>query len=352
MNEKLKIGIIFGGNSSEAEVSLAGGRNVYNNFDLTRYQPIALYWDKNFRFWEIPETLIIRNTTKEIEDRLEKFAKRIFYEDLAKSIDLAFLVTHGKYGDDGCLQGLLELLNVPYTGSGVLSCASGMDKGMQRKFMEQYGGINVPKYKVIHLSDWQLNESQIRKMIEKEFSFPCVIKPTREGSTFGVTVVKSQADLAKAIDEAAFYDNEMLVESYLRGREFSCIVIGNDEPWAFLPTETIHSGEIFSYDDKYLPGASNKITPMEVEEEIIKEIQKQSILTFRALNCKNYARIDGFVVSSKVYITDPNSAASTGMGPASWTFHQAAKAGMSIKEFLSKLIDLALESQRNKKGPL
>lgn len=351
MNEKLKIGIIFGGNSSEAEVSLAGGRNVYNNLDLSIYEPMAFYWDKNFRFWQIPETLIIRNTTKEIEERLEKFAVPVPYEDLPKKIDLAFLITHGKYGDDGCLQGLLELLHLPYTGSGVLSCALGMDKGMQRKLMAGQM-INIPKYQVINIQNWAREENQIKRDMERNFGYPLVIKPTREGSTFGVSVVKSPAELAKAINLASQYDNEILVEVYLKGREFSCIVMGNEQPQALLPTETIHQGEIFSYDDKYLPGASNKITPMAVGEEIIKEIQKQAVLTYLVLNCKNYARIDGFLVDGKVYITDPNSAASTGLGPSSWTFHQAAKAGMNVKEFLSKVIGLAWESQANKKGPL
>jgi len=352
MSDKLKIGIIFGGKSSEAEVSLTGGRNVFNSLDSSRFTSVAIYWDKNMVFWEIPETLIIRNTTKEVEDRLEKFGQKIAYEDLKNHFDLAFLVTHGKYGDDGCLQGLLELLKVPYTGSGVLACALGMDKGVQRKFMEAYGDINIPKYQVFNLSDWQNNQSVLKKIMAKDFGYPLVIKPTREGSTFGVTVVNDENGLASAVAEVEKYDFEFIVEPFLKGREFSCIVIGNDEPQAFLPTETIHQNEIFTYDDKYLPGASNKLTPMPIEQGIIEEIQKQCVNTYKALNCRNYARIDGFVVDNKVYITDPNSAASTGMGPSSWTFHQAAKAGYNIKDFLSKLIELALENHLNKKGSL
>ncbi|MBU1036929.1 ATP-grasp domain-containing protein [Patescibacteria group bacterium] len=352
MSEKLKIGIIFGGKTAEAEVSLAGGRNVFNNIDQSKFVPVALYWDRNFDFWEIPEVLIIRNTTKEIEERLAKLGEKIAYEKLKDLIDLAFLITHGKYGDDGCLQGLLELLRIPYTGSGVLASALGMDKGVQRKIMAAYNNINIPKYQVIHINEWQKDESKIRKKIEKEFNFPLVIKPTREGSTFGVTVVKDQDQLLSAIKEANKYDQEILIEPYLLGREFSCIVVGNEDPQAFLPTETIHQDEIFTYNDKYLPGASNKITPMEIEQGIIEEIQRQCVATFKALNCRNYARIDGFVVDGKVYITDPNSAASTGMGPSSWTFHQAAKAGFNIKDFLTRLIELALENHQNKKGPL
>lgn len=352
MSGKLKVGVIFGGKSSETEVSLTGGRNVFNNLDKKLFEPLAIYWDKNFCFWLIPETLIIRNTTKEIEDRLGGLGQRIFYEQLAQTIDFAFLVTHGKFGDDGCLQGLFELLGIPYSGSGVLGASLGLDKGMQRKFMSAFGGINLPKYEVLSLADWQKNKKDWSDKFARDFGFPLVIKPTREGSTFGVCLVKKPDDLDSGFAKAGEYDHEFLVEPFLDGREFSCVVLGNDAPIAFLPTETIHQNEIFGYDEKYLPGASNKITPMEVEPDLIAEIQAQCVRAYKAIGAKNYARIDGFLVDGKVYITDPNSAASTGMGPSSWTFHQAIKAGYNIKDFLSKLIEVGKENFVNKKGPL
>jgi len=354
MDKKLRVGVFFGGPSSEKEVSLSGGRHVYQHLDRSKFVPIAIFWHSDFSFWEIPETLIIRNTCKEIEENLEnKGAKRIFLEQLPEKIDLAFLVTHGKYGDDGCLQGVLELLKIPYTGSGVLSAGLGMDKKMQREVMKSYGGINLPDYLIIKRSEWEKDKEMVKEKIRKKFSYPIVTKPTREGSTIGVMLVKEEKDLEKGMKMALEYDNEVLVEKYLKGREFSCVVFGNDEPVAFLPTETIYEAEIFTYDHKYLPGASRKITPIKIEEEVIKEIQRQAIRTYKALRCKGYARIDGFVdESGKVFITDPNSAASTGMGPSSWTYHQAALAGFSVPEFLTKIIELALEAHQNKKGPL
>ncbi len=353
-NKKFRIGVIFGGKSSEKEVSLAGGRHVYQHLDRTKFIPIAIFWDSQLRFWQIPEGLIIRNTCKEIEENLQiKGAKRIFIEELKDLIDLAFLVTHGKYGDDGCLQGVLEILNIPYTGSGVLSAALGLDKKMQRELMKADGRINLPEYLVIKRSDWEKNKEAIKKTIKEKFSYPIVTKPTREGSTIGVMLVKDEKDLEKGINYALEYDNEVLIEERIKGREFSCVVFGNEDPVAFLPTETIYDSEIFTYDHKYLPGASKKITPIKIDEKIIKEIQEQARRTYLALGCRGYARIDGFIEEDgKVLITDPNSAASTGMGPSSWTYHQAALAGLSLTDFLTKIIELAFQAHQNKKGPL
>ena len=169
----------------------------------------------------------------------------------------------------------------------------------------------------------------------------------------GVVIIRNRAGWEQALKEVFSYDNEIVFEKYLKGREFSCVVIGNDDPQAFLPTETIHEGEIFTYDHKYLPGGSQKITPMEIGESVIKEIQRQALATYKILECKTFARIDGFVVEDEtVLITDPNSGASTGMGPSSWTFHQAALAEMNPSDFLTKLIELGLETHKHKKGCL
>lgn len=349
MDKKIKIGIIFGGLSCEAEVSLTGGRNVFNNIDRLKFEPLAIYWDKQAQFWLLPEVLLIRNTTKEIGQRLTKQANLISYEDLKNHLDLAFLITHGKFGDDGCLQGLLELQGIPYTGSGVLSAALGLDKNMQRKLIREDKSINQPPYLIINQSDWQKDSLKIIANLEKEFNYPLVIKPTREGSTMGVVLIKNKEEFSQKIQQSFEFDNRVIIEPYLKGREFSCMVMGGSSPYALLPTETIHQNEIFSYDEKYLPGASAKITPMDIDEKILKEIQRQSLQTFKILGCKDYARIDGFVLENKkVLITDPNSAASTGLGPSSWTWHQATKEGYSVKDFISKIIQISLKNQKDK----
>ncbi|MBI2609594.1 hypothetical protein HYW53_00260 [Candidatus Giovannonibacteria bacterium] len=352
---KLKVGVIFGGLSEEREVSLASGRQAYQLMDRVFFEPVAIYFSREAKFWKIPEALVIRNTCKEIEENLEaKAAIPISYEGLAKEIEFALLTTHGKYGDDGCIQGLLELLGIPYSGSGVLSAALGMDKPMQRKLLKfSPDNINIPEGEVIYKEDWERSKSEIASSLEKKFGFPLVTKPSREGSTLGVKLVKAKGDFDPAMAEAFRFDPSALIEKYLMGREFSCVVMGNKEPAAFLPTETIHNDEIFTYDHKYLPGGSEKVTPMEIDESVIKEIQRQAIAAYKALEAKTFARIDGFVLDSgEVLITDPNSGASTGLGPSSWTFHQASLAGLGPKDFITKLIELGMEAHQGKKGPL
>ena len=353
MTERKRIGVVFGGRSSEREVSLMGGRNVYFSLDRHRYEPLAVYWDQRGRFWSIPETIVIRNTTKEVEDRLTNpGVERITFESLPERIDLAFLVTHGKYGDDGCLQGLLELLRLPYTGSGVLGAALGLDKVMQRKLLRLVPDIGLPQYVAVLRSQWPDTRGEVTTKI-LALGLPLVVKPSREGSTFGVHVVHHEQELAQALAGAFVFDNEVIAEEYLTGKEFSCIVMGNDEPVAWLPTETEHSSELFTYEEKYLPGGSKKITPIRVADSVITEIQRQAVLTCQALGLVGYARIDGFVtVDDRVLITDPNGAASTGLGPSSWTFHQAAAAGLSVADFLSRAIELGFAAHARKRGPL
>lgn len=355
MSNKLKkkrVGVVFGGKSSECEQSLNSGRNVYHNIDA-QFERVAVYWDKALRFWIIPETLVIRNTTKEVEERLATQGERVPIEELSRHIDIAFLVTHGKYGDDGVLQGVLELQSIPYTGSGVLSAALGMNKKMQRIVLEHIKGVRQPRYTVFSEQAWHTDKQKVMQNLEATFGYPMVTKPIREGSTFGVVVVKSQEDFATAVEEGFRFDTELLVEPYIEGREFSCVVMGNDVPEALLPTETVHHGEIFTYDEKYLPGASQKITPMDVDAAVIKEIQKQCELTYKALRMKGYARIDGFYTKQgEVLITDPNSAASCGMASSSWTFHQATEAGFTSAGFITKAIAFAIAGYEQKKGLL
>lgn len=344
MDKRAKIGIILGGLSLESEVSLTSGRNIFNNIDRSLFEPIAIYLSRDARFWRLPETLIIRNTTKEIEERVESKASWLSYEELPTTIDMAFLVTHGKFGDDGCLQGLMELLNIPYTGSGILAAALGMDKDLQRKLISLNKSIIQPQYQTVNMYDWQTKSNQIISQIESRFSYPLVAKPAREGSTIGVDIINNKNEFGEKIKEMFDFDNKIIIEPFLKGREFSCMVIGGDKPQALLPTETIHNNKIFTYDEKYLPGASEKITPMATSKKIIKEIQRQSLATFMVMGCSDYARIDGFMLENKkVVITDPNSAASTGLGPSSWTWHQAAQAGYTVKDFITKLIRISTE---------
>ncbi len=350
--DKLRVGIIFGGMSSEKEVSLNSGRNVYDNMDREQCEPVPVFMEPSGCLWVLPWQLISQNTTKDISERLETEAERIAYEDLKGRIDFAFIALHGKYGDDGCIQGLLELLNIPYTGPGILASAIGMDKDIQQKILRAEG-LGVPMSTVVGEREWRENPGAVRQRLIGEFGFPLVTKPVREGSSIGVTVVRKPEDLDAAMASALEWDRAVLVEEFLDGTEFSCIVLEEGgEPRPLALTEIHPQSEYFSYDDKYMPGRCRKFTPPKtIPKDVSEKIKVDVVRAFKALGFRCYGRIDGFVLKDgRVLITDPNS--SSGMAPSSFFFEQAAEQGMLPGMIVSKLIEIAMRIHREKKGPL
>ena len=346
----MRVGVILGGISSEREASLASGRQVCVHLNRQKYAELPLFMDLQGRLWHIPQKLLIQNTTADIIARLEGEAERVQYEELRTIIDFAFIALHGKYGDDGCVQGLLELLGIPYTGSGVLASAACMDKYMAHRVLKE-AGVEVARELLVEDLDWERDPEGIRKEIVETVGLPCVIKPDREGSSIGVSVVSEERQIDGALEEAFAWDNLALAEEYLSGLEFSCIVLGNDELQALVPTETATQNEYLTYEDKYMPGQSQKITPARVSKEILAKIQEEVLKAYRALGMKNYGRIDGFLVNGdRVLITDPNS--SSGMAPSSFLFHQAADIGLNPMMLFDRMIELAVEAHAAKRGPL
>ena len=349
---KLRVGVILGGMSSEREVSLNSGRNVFDNLDREAYDPRAIFMDGEGRFWVIPWQLISQNTTKDITERLEREARRISYEDLKEEIDFAFISLHGKFGEDGCLQGLLELLGIPYTGPGVLASALGMDKHIQQRIL-QAAGIAVPESALIREEAWRTDRKGVITELLKRFRLPLFTKPPREGSSIGVTLVRDEESLAGGIEKALIWDRAVLVEEYLEGTEFSSIILEEDgEPRALELTEITPQSEYFTYDDKYMPGRCRKFTPPKnIAPEIAETIKREAVRAFKALGFRSYGRIDGFYLNDgRILITDPNSA--SGMAPSSFFFEQAACAGMLPATIISRLIDNALVIHNEKNGPL
>jgi D-alanine-D-alanine ligase len=348
---KLKVGIIMGGLSSEKEVSLESGRNIFSKFDRGRYDPIPIFMDSKAAFWEIPLKLLMRNSTRDIEEDLSAEATHIPYEELKKKVDLVYLGLHGKYGEDGCIQGLLELLHVPYTGSGVLASALGMDKWTSRKILA-LNGIDVPRTRPVIRRQW---DSTIREPllqdISAEIGYPCVVKPTREGCSTAVNKVTSAQELPAALEEAFVWDDTVLVEEFLTGMEVTCGVIGNDNPEPLTPSETIPTTAILSLEDKFLYGQGENKTPARLPEDMLRKIQNAAVATFRSLDLKGYARIDMFVtLEGRVVILEPNSL--PGMTPSTVLFHQAAAAGITQSGLIDRVIRYALEAHDRKKGPL
>jgi D-alanine-D-alanine ligase len=351
MSELLRVGVLFGGRSSEREVSLASGRQVYNNLDRTRYIGIALFMDGGGRVWQVPEKLVIQNTCADLEARLGADGTRVPWEDLPERVDVVFIALHGKYGDDGCVQGALELVGMPYTGSGVLGCAISLDKPMAHALLAA-SGFDVPRSIVVPDRSWRDDPDAWTGRILDAVGLPLVVLPAREGSSLGVSVVREpETALGEALTAAFAYDDRAVVEEFLDALEFSVIVVGNDAPEAFLPTETTTVNAFMTYDDKYMPGRSQKITPARVDDATLTRIRRTAEHAYRALGFLGYGRLDGFLMpDGRILFTDPNS--TSGMSPSSYMFHQAAEAGLSAIALIDRILRLALEAHATKTGPL
>lgn len=349
--QKPRVGIIMGGVSSEKEISLESGRNIYSKTDRNRYEPISIFMDSRGAFWEIPIKLLMRNSTKDIEEDLPEEAVPIPYEQLKSRVDLLFIGLHGKYGEDGCMQGLLELLKIPYTGSGVLASAIGMDKYVSRKLLA-VSDLDVPRTVPVFRGQWPTeNSGEILEKIEKDLGFPCVVKPNREGCSTAVKKVFSRDGIPDALTDAFLWDNTVLVEEFLTGMEVTCGVIGDDTPVALTPSETIPTNDILSLEDKFLYGQGENKTPARLPEETLKKIQETAVQAFCALDLKGYARIDMIVRDSgQVVVLEPNTL--PGMTPSTVLFHQAAASGITPSCLIDRIIESALKVHAAKRGPL
>ncbi len=350
--EKLRVGIIFGGMSSEKEVSLNSGRNVYDNLDRELFEPVPIFMAPDGSLWVLPWQLISQNTTTDISERLTSEAQRLAYEGLRERIDFAFIALHGKYGDDGCIQGLLELLNIPYTGPGILASAIGMDKHIQQKILRAEG-LGVPRSTVVEEREWEKTPDAVRQLLIGKFGLPLVTKPAREGSSIGVTVVRKPEELDDGMASALEWDRTVLVEEFLDGTEFSCIVLEDEgDPRPLSLTEIHPQSEFYCYDDKYMPGRCRKFTPPKtIPKDVSEKIKTDVVRAYKALGFRCYGRIDGFVLKDgRILVTDPNS--SSGMAPSSFFFEQAAEQGMLPGMIVTKLIETAMRIHREKKGPL
>jgi len=378
----MRVGVVFGGLSAENEVSLATGRYIYSLLDSAKYLGLPFYLDRKGQLWQVPDKLVIQNTTADVEARLEKEATQVNFEELPQKVDLVFNALLGKFGEDGCIQGVFELLRLPYTGSGILASALGMDKKVH-KSMLRGDGIKVAEDILI-----QDDHEKLEGMISEKIGFPCVVKPTREGSSMGVSVVKSSDGLKVALEYAFKYDKDVLVEEYLRGLEYTCVVWGNEGPKAMTPTEVSFEGDFFTYEGKYMPGKTQTITPARLTEEVISEIQKISVQVYKLIGCSGYGRVDGFVVPRQrptqsngqaqkpdvsslplsevvIYVCEPHTG--TIMVPSSFVFQQASQFKINLEDkftgkkintpltprmLVTQIIEMARDAHKSKKGLL
>jgi len=354
---RLRIGLFIGGSSSEKEISLESGRHVYNNLDREKYEIIPIFVDSCHQFWQIPEPLMWKNTTKDLEEGLGAgSATRIYWEGLKGLIDFAFIALHGKFGEDAIL-GLFEILNIPSNGASVLGGTLSMDKFTQRKVLMAQG-ISVPKHVGINLYDFEKDPSRVVSVLEGSLGYPFMVKPSREGSSTALCKVKSREQVERAFSEAFKYDNVILAEEVLEGMELTDLVYGTrNSVRALPPSQLLKDGDFLTAEEKFLPGGAQMITPAPVPEELIKKIQEESMKVFRSLGLKIYSRIDSFLIGdlktvagSKVVILEPNNPPA--MTPSTAIWLQAAEAGFNTSQFLDELISISLKVHQEKLGPL
>ncbi|MBW2600176.1 MAG: ATP-grasp domain-containing protein [Deltaproteobacteria bacterium] len=294
--------------------------------------------DSSGLLWEIPVKMLMRNSTGDIECDLEDEAKRVPYEDLKTLVDIVYLGLHGKYGEDGCIQGLLELLRVPYVGSGVLASALGMDKYASRKVLAM-SGIDVPRTVAVSVGRWKSGREDILREIEEEIGLPCVVKPAREGCSTAVRKILLLEDVSNAVTGAFDWDNVALVEEFIEGMEVTCGIVGNNMPVALVPSETIPTRGVLSLEDKFLYGQGENKTPARLPEDVLKRIQDVAVRAFLALGLKAYARIDMFVPGDgRIVVLEPNSL--PGMTPSTVLFHQAAASGITQVDHYNRIMDI------------
>ena len=339
--EKLKLGVIYGGMSTENKVSCVSGASVIKNLNKEKYDITPIYIDENGNWFEVKN--LDKNEKIEI-DNVMKFLKKI---------DVVFPVLHGLYGEDGTIQGIFELLKIPYVGCGVLASSVGMDK-VYTKIIFDKAEINQTKYvyirkyedKYIYI-DNNFNEKvlglkDIEKIVIEKLKYPMFIKPSNSGSSVGISKANNQEELENAIIEASKFDKKILIEEGIDGREVECAVLGNEEIKSSCVGEIKAADEFYSYDAKYKNQESKTLIPANISEEKSKEIQKLAIKAFKAIDGKGLSRVDFFIEkdTEKVYINEINTLpgfTSISMYPK--LFEQV---GVGYTELLDKLIDLAL----------
>ena len=331
----MKVGVIYGGMSTEHDVSMMSGKNVLENLDKKKYDIIPIYIDKNGKWY-------INN--KEIKNIVDKL----------KEMDVIFPVLHGLYGEDGTIQGMLELLKIPYVGCDIISSSMCMDK-VYTKCVLQKANIKQAKYIYIKNENTYVNEEfeemklendEIVKLVEEKLQFPVFVKPSNSGSSVGVTKASNGPELIKAIEEACVYDKKVLVEEAIVGKEVECAVLGNDNPKASTVGEILSAEEFYSYDAKYNNAESKTRIPAQISEEKIEEIRKAAVKAFKAMDCKGLARVDFFVKNdtNEVYINEINTMpgfTEISMYPKLWEYM-----GINYSELLDELINLAIERSR------
>jgi D-alanine-D-alanine ligase len=373
--KRLRVGVLYGGRSGEHEVSLASAAAVFANLDRNRYEPVPIRIEKDGR-WSIAERPPATMSAGEVIEQARLEAARpprpgrevhlvahpsaetilsidrssgALSEDGSRAmvtglnLDVIFPVLHGPFGEDGTIQGLLELANVPYVGAGVLASAVGMDKGMMKVVFAGHG-LPVCAYSIVRAHEWDRRRRDVVRELVAALGYPMFVKPANLGSSVGISKAKDDASLETAMDLARSFDRRIIVEAAVPdAREIECAVLGNDTPEASVPGEVIPAREFYDYEAKYIDSASQTVIPADLLPAVAEEIRRMAIEAFTAVDCAGMARVD-FLLSrtdGAIFVNEINTI--PGFTTISMYSKMWEASGVPYRDLLDRLIGLALK---------
>ena len=386
--KKVRVGILFGGRSGEHEISLLSAASVFQAIDKNKYEVVpigitkegrwvtaadaerllsgqALHQERHLRAGDpeaTPAAAVLQNGEAVVVPpephaagmqpfQTDALARRA--SDRAINVDVIFPVLHGTFGEDGTVQGLLELADLAYVGAGVLGSAAGMDKDIMKSLFRA-AGLPIVKHVTVLRSQWEESPKKVQKHVESKLKYPVFVKPANLGSSVGISKAHDRKELGPAIDEAAKFDRKIVIEEGVGGkknkaREIECAVLGNDDPQASVPGEIVPSAEFYDYSAKYLDEGSQLIIPAKLTKAETKKVQELAAAAFRAVDCSGLGRIDFLMdpKSRKIYLNEINTMpgfTSISMYPKLW-----AASGVSYPELIERLIQLGMERHADKK---
>jgi D-alanine-D-alanine ligase len=361
VKHKIRVGLVFGGRSGEHEVSLASAASVLKALDPDRYEavPLGITREGQWLIADSPEHLLeAGEVTLELPDTTEAMLdvthhgivpvnSRGGIDRHETAVDVVFPLLHGPYGEDGTVQGMLELADIPYVGAGVFASAAAMDKGHMKRLFREAGLPGVPWIVVKPLA-WERNREQVLDDTTAELQFPLFVKPCNLGSSVGISRVEDRAGLEEAIDRARLYDRRVIVEEGVDAREIECSVLGNEEPLVSVPGEVISHHDFYDYESKYTDGLADLIIPAPLGADDYRQVRDLALRAFEAVDAAGLARVDFFLRRDDgVWLVNELNTmpgfTSTSMYPKLWE-----ASGVSYSELIDRLIQLALDRHRTR----
>lgn len=362
MSRRIRVAIVFGGRSGEHEVSLVSAQGIMKAIDKKKYEVLPIGITKEGQWiaggdpmralqsgmaaGESRPVALLGDPSQRGLIRLEEQEQELQAARLAR-VDVVFPILHGPFGEDGTIQGLLELADLPYVGAGVTGSALGMDKIVQKTVLRAHG-LPVADFVPILRKEWERDPDAVIERILETLGCPCFVKPANLGSSVGISKVRAPQELPAALNEAARYDRKLIIEEAIDAREIEVSVLGNDEPIASVPGEIIPCREFYDYEAKYIADDSELLIPAPIPDELRDRFQEMAIQAYQAIDCAGMARADFFLERDtyKIYVNELNTI--PGFTPISMYPKLWEASGISYTELISRLLELALERHQDR----